>query len=150
MLCFSGILTIAQPALPQRTMTVEATQAINFGKFCVTGNGGTISVSDHGSVSTTGGIVFVFGSNTHPAIFNVKLCPGRNVGISFGGTTYLTDGGAGLLALTIDSTDPNLSLATSTDCNFINQVRVGATLSIPGGAPVGIYTGHFNITFTQE
>ena len=150
MLCFSGLLTIAQPALPQRTMTVEATQAINFGKFCVTGNGGTISVSDHGSVSTTGGIVFVFGSTTHPAIFNVKLCPGRNVGISFGGTTYLTDGGTGSLALTIDSTDPNLSLATSTDCNFINQVRVGATLSIPGGAPVGIYTGHFNITFTQE
>ena len=131
-------------------MTVEASQAINFGKFCVTGSGGTVSVSDRGTVNTTGGIVFVFGSTTHPAIFNVKLCPGRNVGISFTGTTYLTDGGSGSLALTIDSTYPSLNLLTTSDCNFINQVSVGGTLTVPAGAPVGIYSGHFNITFTQE
>ena len=54
------------------------------------------------------------------------------------------------MALTIDSTDPDLNLLTTSDCNFISQVRVGGTLSVPGGAPVGIYSGHFNITFTQE
>lgn len=146
---------IAQPALPQRTITVIPTQAIHFGTFCVTGGlGGTVTVGYDGSRSSTGSVTLLSMSPVaQPAVFEIKLCQGRNVIITFSVSTTLTGSNGGILTLDIGPTERGVngsSFSTNNDCNFITPLRVGGTLHIPGTVPSGIYTGSFDMTFNQE
>ena len=141
----------AQPDLPQRTITVQPTQAIDFGVFYVI-SAGTITVDWQGIVTTTGGVVSLSNTNARPAIFDIKLCQGRNVTITYSPTTTITNG-APSLTLNIGPTEkgPNGStFAVTNDCNFITILRVGGTLDVPSGAPTGVYNGSFSMTFTQH
>ena len=145
----------AQPDLPQRTLTVTATQAIHFGTLCVTGGaGGTVIVGYDGSRASTGDVVLLpIAPAAQPAIFEIKLCQGRNVIITFSATTTLTGSNGGSLTLDIGPTEKGIngaSFTTNSDCNFITPLRVGGTLNIPGTAIPGTYTGSFDITFNQE
>lgn len=146
--------TFAQPNLPQRSLTVTATQAIHFGTLCVGATGGETTVSWDGSRSSTGDVVLLaMAPLAQPAIFEVKLCQGRNVIITFSPTTLLTNGTGGTLTLNIGPTEQggnNASFATNNDCDFITPLRVGGTLIIPGSSPPGTYSGSFDITFNQE
>jgi len=107
-----------------------------------------------GSRSSTGDILLLAVAPTsQPAIFEVKLCEGRNVVISFSPTTILTNGTGGTLTLHIGPTDRGISGAffpTNSDCNFINTLRVGGTLEIPASVQTGVYSGSFDIVFNQE
>jgi hypothetical protein len=141
----------AQPGLPQRVVTAQPTQAIDFGIFYVL-SAGTITVDWQGTVSTTGGVVLLSGATARPAIFDIKLCEGRNVTITYDPTTTLTNG-LQLLTLNIGPTEKGPSGSTfpvNGDCNFITTLRVGGTLDIQAGSPSGIYNGSFSMTFTQE
>ena len=154
-LFFCNHLSFAQPALPQRTLTVTATQGINFGTFSLTGSsGGTVVVGYDGSKSATGDVALLAMAPTpQPAIFEVKLCQGRNVIITFSSATILSGNHGGYLTLEIGPTDQggnNATFSVGNDCNFITPLRVGGTLHIPGTAPSGIYSGGFNMTFNQE
>jgi hypothetical protein len=145
----------AQPDLPQRTLIVTATQAIHFGTLCVTGGaGGTVSVGYDGSRISTGDILLLsMAPSAQPAIFEIKLCQGRNVIITFSATTTLTGSNGGSLILDIGPTEKGISGAsfvTNSDCNFITPLRVGGTLHVPGTAIPGTYTGDLEITFNQE
>jgi len=145
----------AQPDLPQRSLTITATQAIHFGTLCVTGEaGGTVTVGYDGSRSSTGSIALLsIAPAAQPAIFEIKLCQGRNVIITFSATTNLTGSNGGSLTLDIGPTEKGIngaSFTTNSDCNFITPLRVGGTLNIPGTAIPGTYTGSFDITFNQE
>lgn len=161
-LLFSAIIVFvythfcfAQPALPQRTITVQVTQAIHFGTFCaIGGNGGTITVGYDGSRTSTGNISLLSISPTaHPGIFEIKLCQGRNVIITFEASTILTGSNGGSITLDIGPTEKGMNgaiFSTKSDCNFITPLRVGGTLHVPGSAPPGTYSGSFEITFNQE
>jgi hypothetical protein len=141
----------AQPNLPQRTITVQPTQAIDFGTFYVI-SAGTITVDWQGVVSTTGGVVSLSVASARPAIFDIKLCQGRNVTITYNPTSTITNG-VPSLTLNIGPTEKGPSGSTftvSSDCNFITTLRVGGTLDVPGGTPAGIYNGSFSMTFTQQ
>jgi hypothetical protein len=149
------IASYAQPALPERSLTVTPTQAIHFGTLCVTGGaGGTVTVGYDGTRTSTGSITLLSVSPTaQPAIFEIKLCEGRNVIITFSPTTILTGSNGGSLTLDIGPTEkgPNgAGFTTNSDCNFVTPLRVGGTLHIPGTATPGTYTGSFDITFNQE
>ena len=75
-----GTISFAQPILPPRTITVTATQALYFGTICVHGLGGTVTLGYDGSRSSTGNVVLLPTAPTAtPAIFEIKLCPGRSV-----------------------------------------------------------------------
>ena len=144
----------AQPELPQRTLTVMPTQALHFGTFCITGSsGGTVTLNYDGSRSSTGDIVLLaMPPLAQPAIFEIKLCQGRNAIITFNSTTYLS-GSMGSLTLDIGPTEMGGNGAffqTNNDCDFITPLRVGGTLHIPGSATQGTYSGNFEITFNQE
>jgi hypothetical protein len=146
---------MAQPELPQRSLTVTATQAIHFGTICVTGGaGGTVTVGYDGNRSSTGNIALLSSAPvSQPAIFEIKLCQGRNVIITFSASTTLTGSNGGSLTLDIGPTEEGIngsSFATNDDCNFITPLRVGGTLHIPGSVIPGTYTGSFDITFNQE
>ena len=151
--CFI-ISSNSQPPLPQRTLTVTPTQAIHFGTICVGGSGGTVTVGYDGSRSSTGGITLLSISPVaQPAIFEIKLCQGRSVIITFDPSTTLYGSNGGSLTLVIGPTEKGANgsfFTTNNDCNFITPLRVGGTLTIPGNALPGTYTGSFEITFNQE
>jgi hypothetical protein len=141
----------AQPDLPQRTITVQPTQTLDFGTFYVI-SAGTIAVDWQGNVSTTGGVVSLSSVSARPAIFDIKLCQGRNVTITYDPTTNITNG-APYLTLNVGPTEKGPSGSTfsvSNDCSFITTLRVGGTLDVPGGSPPGVYNGSFSMTFTQQ
>jgi hypothetical protein len=145
--------SFAQPGLPPRTITVTATQALNFGRVCVTGMGGTVTVGWDGSRTSTGGVVIISTPAAQPAIFEIKLCQGRNVSITYLATTILTGSNGGSLTLDLGPTEyggNNASFPTKGDCSYITPMRMGGTLHIPGTAFPGTYTGTFDITFNQQ
>jgi hypothetical protein len=140
----------SQPSLPQRTVSATPTQPIDFGTFYVT-SAGTITVNWQGSVSTTGGVVVVSSVNARPAIFDITLCQGRNVTLTYNPTTTITNGAISI-TLTLGDTEkgPNgTTFRVDTNCTFITTLRVGGTLDIPNGAATGVYTGSFSMNFTQ-
>ena len=146
-------ISYAQPALPQRTITVQSTQPIDFGIFYNTGSGGTITVDWQGNRTTTEGIIAISGSIVKPAIFEVKLCQGRNIIIRYSPTTTLVNGVGSPLTLDIGPTEKGglgSRFPVNTNCNFITTLRVGGTLHVPAGSAKGTYSGNFEMTFTQE
>jgi len=149
--CLNKTFAQGPPLPPQRTISVLPTQPIDFGIFYVT-SAGTITVDWQGNISTTGGVVVVSSTNAKPAIFDVTLCQGRNVTISYNPTTTLTNG-APSLTLNVGDTEKGPSGSTfpvENNCNFITTLRVGGTLNVPAGAALGTYNGSFSINFTQE
>jgi hypothetical protein len=140
--------------LPQRTITVTPTQGIDFGRFCVTGAGGTVTVGYEGNRTSTGGIALIGTPNAHSAIFEIKLCEGRTVNISFASTATLTGSNGGTLNLDLGPTEKGgngATFNTNSDCNFITPLRVGGKLTIPPGTVIpGTYSGSFQINFIQE
>jgi len=149
---YTGV-SFAQPGLPDRSLTVSATQPIYFGKFYDLGTGGTVSVDWQGIRTTTGGIIAVPSSVARPALFEIKLCQGRNVTITFAPTTTLTGSNGGSFVLDIGPTEKGVNgalFAIENNCNFITILRVGGTLHIPGNSPPGSYTGSFDVSFDQQ
>ena len=147
--------SIAQPVLPQRTITITATQSIHFGTVCLTGGtGGTVTVGYDGSRISTGNLLLISSAPTaQPAIFEIKLCQGRTVSINYDATIPLFGSNGGSLTLDLGPTEKGpsgSSFSTNNDCNFITPLRMGGTLHIPGTAFQGIYTGSFALTFNQE
>ena len=135
-------------------LTITASQAINFGTICLTGTSGTVTVGYDGSRTSTGDIILLSTSpNAQPAIFEIKLCPGRNVNITYDATTTLTSSNGGKLTLEIGPTEHGMSgcsFATNSDCNTITQLRIGGTLHVQGAAISGTYTSSFGITVNQQ
>jgi len=145
----------SQPALPQRYITIESSQPIHFGTFCVTNSmGGTISVGYDGSRSSTGNVVLLPVSPiAKPAIFEIKICQGRSISINFSPFTYLFGSNGGSILFEIGPTEKggNGSIfITNNDCDFITPLRVGGTLHISGYTPSGVYSGNFDIILIQE
>lgn len=151
---FCTIPSFGQPDLPQPTLTVSTTQSLNFGTFSVSGNDGTVTVNWDGSRSSSGGVIlYPISPTSQPAVFEIKLCPGRNVTLTYLAATTLTRCGASPLTLHIGPTEKGTSgstFTTNADCNFVTSIRVGGTLDVPAGATPGSYTGSFSITFNQQ
>jgi hypothetical protein len=155
LLCFCGSVAFSQPVLPQRTITVTPTQGIHFGTFCITSSlGGTVIVGYDGSRTKTDDILlFSKAPTAHPAIFEIKLCEGRQVTVNFDATTTLTGSHGGSFTLNLGPTEKGAngcSFSTNSDCNFTTPLRIGGTLHVPGTAVPGTYTGSFAITFNQQ
>ncbi len=147
--------SFAQPQLPQRTLSVTPTQGINFGTLIITGiSGGTVTVDYTGSRTSSGSIALLsMFPSAQCAIFEIKICQGRNVTISFSPSMILTGPDGDQLTLDLGPTDrgPNgISFMSNVDCNFVNVLRMGGTLHVPGTAQDGTYSGSFDLTLNQE
>jgi len=158
-LCLISI-SFAQPQLPQHTITVQATQPLDFGAFCLSGgSSGTVTVGYDGSRTSTGAIALLpIAPYPQPAIFEIKLCQGRNVSVSFSSAPLLGNNGGSLsLALGSARVDGNntpiedgSSFEVSGDCNFVTILRVGGTITVDSSDPPGEYSTEISITFIQE
>ena len=147
------VVGYSQPALPQRSLTIAATQSLDFGKFYDSGGGGTISVGYQGIRSTTGGIVAPASSIVTPALIELKLCQGRSITITYPPTTTLYGSRGGSIILDVGPTEKGGNGAifpTEKNCNFITVLRVGGTLHIPVNTTSGNYTGNFEVSFEQQ
>lgn len=149
----------SQPTLPPRTITVNSTQALHFGSFCLDNfgsSGGTVTVDWQGNRTSDGHVTLLYaGTAAQAAIFEVSLCQGRNVIITYPTTTTLNATNGGSLTLNIGPTEKGpsgTSFQVNTDCGFITQLRVGGTLIIGSNAanPGGEYKGEFSIVFNQQ
>lgn len=144
----------AQPIIPQRVITVTPSQNLDFGLFFDgTGSGGTISIDWQGNRTTTGGIVGLPSYPGNPALFEIKLCQGRSVTITYDPNTTLTESNGEAITLDIGPTEKGGNgavFATENNCNFITILRVGGILHIPPNATIGVYTGYFEISFDQQ
>jgi hypothetical protein len=154
-----AITSYSQPVLPSRTVTVQSTQAINFGSFCLVNNGssgGTVTVDWMGNRTATGQVMLLnSGPAPQAAIFEINLCQGRLVVITYPSFTILSGNNGGSVKLFIGPTEKGLSgsaFQVNTDCSFITQLRVGGTLVIGSNTanPGGDYSGNFSITFNQQ
>ncbi len=155
----SSLSAAGQPGLPPRTVTVSATQELNFGSFCLenTGSaGGSVTVDWQGNRSSTGQVVLLpMAPAAHAAIFEISLCQGRSVIITYPPSVNLTGSNGGSMTLNIGPTEKGISgsvFQVNYDCNFITPLRVGGTLMVGNNSanPGGTYTGSFSITFNQE
>jgi len=158
-LFFISLQIYSQPALPARSVTVQTSQALNFGTFSlgsISSMGGTVTVGWDGSRYASGDIILLNYSPGHtPAIFEVNLCQGRNIIVTYNPTAVLTGSNGGTLTLNIGPTekgDSGSSFPVNNNCQFITPLRVGGTLDVGSDAsnPGGVYTGSFSITFNQQ
>lgn len=158
--CVAIVPLFAQsgPDLPQRTATVQATQALNFGDMTILSgsSGGTVSVDQNGIRSSTGSVIMLnMGNAVQPAIFEVKICPGRMINVTFPTTAVLTGSNGGSMLLHLGPTNIGGSGSTfisNKGCDDIHLIRVGGTLDVGsiGSNPAGLYTGTFSLTFIQQ
>jgi len=146
------------PDLPQRTATVRATQALNFGDMTILSgsSGGTVTVDQNGSRSQTGSVILLnLGNQVQPAIFEVKICPGRMINVTFPTTTILTGSNGGSMVLNLGPTNiggSGSSFVSNKGCDDIHLIQVGGTLTVGniGTNPGGLYSGTFSLTFVQQ
>ena len=148
-------VSYSQPGYQNRALTISTAQSINFGAFSITGiTGGTVTVGWDGSRTATGSIVLLaMAPNPQPAIFEIKLCQGKSINLTFPSTAVLTCNNGESLTIDIGPSEKgsNGAFITGTkDCNFVNSLRVGGTLHIKGKALSGTYTGGFYIALNQE
>ena len=79
------------PVLPQRAITVYASQNLNFGLFYDSdGSGGSVTLDSQGNRTVTGTINTLPSYPGTPALFEIKLCQGRAITISYSPETILT------------------------------------------------------------
>lgn len=154
-LVLSVSCSYGQPALPTRSIEVNASQSLQFGTFALTGGaGGSVLVDYDGGRTASGSVALLaVAPYAQPAIFEVKLLQGRNINIDYSATTILTGSDGGSLTMNIGPTDKGVSTAdfpTNNSRDFTTLLRVGGILEIPSGAIPGSYTGTFFITFNQE
>ena len=151
---FYGELTYGQPALPQRSITIYASQGIDFGLFYdQDGSGGSISLDWQGNRTVSGSIHTLPSFPGRPALFEIKLCQGRAITISYSPEAILTGTNGDEIIMKIGPTQKGSNgavFATENNCNFITILRVGGTLIIPPNTEPDIFSGEFEISFDQQ
>ncbi|MFZ4582687.1 MAG: DUF4402 domain-containing protein [Paludibacter sp.] len=160
LLCASIVTVYAQtgPDLPQRTAVVRATQKLNFGDMTILAgsSGGTITVDYNGLRTHTGSVILLnIGNPVQQAIFEVKICPGRLVNVTFPSTITLTGSNGGSMLLHLGPTSigaSGSSFISNKGCDDLHFVSVGGTLDVGaiGANPAGLYSGTFSLTFVQQ
>lgn len=150
-----SMFSFAQKSANQVKLNVKSISPIHFGTFCITGaNGGTVTLNYNGTRTSTGSIMLLPQVPIAQAsTFEVKVCPPRNLFITYDATTILTGTLGGQLTLDIGPTNmggSGASFMSDGNCNWDNPIIVGGTLHVPGTAVPDTYSGSFAITFNQE
>ncbi|MBC7709561.1 MAG: DUF4402 domain-containing protein [Rhizobacter sp.] len=141
-------------------ITIASTSILSFGRFVPSGSATTVTISNSGVRSGTGGIVL---SNTQAAssaaVFTVSGQANATYSITHGGATVLTapTGGAGIaLSKTSDFTGKNvvsgqvsigtLGAAPSAGAPGTQKIYVGGTIAVAPNQAPGTYSGDITVT----
>lgn len=120
-------------------LTHTAGASLNFGKFTA-GTGGTVVVSSAGVASPTADVGMVPGSTSSADAFSVAGDASRSFSITTASGTVTQ--GASSLTFTTAASAASGTLSTGGTASF----TVGGTLTVPGTAVAGSYTGTYSAT----
>ncbi len=124
------------------TITHDAGASLNFGKFTA-GNGGTVVVTRAGNGSNTGDVNLLSDSVESADSFTVTGDASRTFVVST--TDSTVSDGTNTMAFTTNAAR-NHTLDAAGSATF----SVGGTLTVPDGAPAGVYTGSYDATATYN
>jgi len=124
-------------------LTHPATASLSFGRF-TTGNGGSVTISAAGVGSVGSEVTFVPGSTPSADQFTVAGDASRAFAITTTGGNISS--GATNLAFTTTASAASGALTAGGTASF----TVGGTLTVPGTAPAGSYTGTYSATVTYN
>jgi hypothetical protein len=130
--------------------TLGNTAALSFGSFTA-GAGGTITVNTAGARFRTGSVILVSqGGGASAAQFTITGTANAAFAITLpaDGTVFLSDGGAGSMALNGFASNPSGSGVLSG--GGTQQISVGATLTVGSSQASGSYSGSFNVTVNYQ
>ena len=136
---------------PPTSAGFSIVQPLAFGTISPDAVGGTLTVSDTGTVSVTGSVVSLGGAFN--SLLTVNSCAGSVT------TLVLTNGvltgpGANITITNMTCTGPGGTSASGgcfyTGTAGADVVAVGGTVSIPAGQVAGAYTGVFDIVGTHD
>jgi hypothetical protein len=136
---------------PPTSASFAIVQPLAFGTIAPEVVGGTLTVSDTGTVSVTGSVISLGGAFN--ALLTVNSCAGSVT------TLVLTNGvltgpGTNINITNLTCTGPG-GTSASGGCFYSGTagndvVAVGGTVSIPAGQTPGVYNGTFDITGTHN
>lgn len=135
----SATATVVAPITLQHTSGA----AIGFGKF-TTGTGGSVTVTPAGSGSVSGDVTFVSGNANTADAFTVAGEANRTFAISTTGGTV--SNGAVSMSFVTTASSATGTLNNAGAASF----TVGGTLTVPGTATAGNYSGSYNATVTYN
>lgn len=141
-------LMLACAAAPAQTL--NNTAALSFGAFTA-GAGGSITVSPAGARSKTGSVILVNQAGVASAAqFTISGTPNAvfTISLPVDGTTFLSDGGSGSMALNSFSSSPSVTGVLSG--GGTQTINIGATLSVSNLQTSGSYTGAFSVTVNYQ
>lgn len=133
----------------RKAITLTNTAGLDFGGIVVSGNAadsGTVTVSAAGALSTSGASVNGTFNSSAAAAFTVGGSKNATYTITLpSGAVSLTGSAGGTLSV------GSFTSATSSGTATLNgsgtdTLTVGATLTVPGDATEGDYTGSFSVT----
>lgn len=158
LMILTGLLAQDPPDMPSRSIVVNSTQNLSFGVLTILSGstGGTVTVDYNGMRTASGSVVLLNSSpQAQQGIYEVKICPGRLVNISYPNSVVLTGNNGGSLTMNLGPTDKGpsgSSFISNKGCNDVHYVNVGGVLTVGSMAanPPGDYSGTFEITFIQQ
>ncbi|MGM9480993.1 DUF4402 domain-containing protein [Roseateles sp. NT4] len=130
--------------------TLTNNVALSFGAFTA-GSGGSITVAPGGGRMKTGSVILVNQAGTASAAqFTISGTPNAvfTISLPIDGSTFLTDGGSGSMALNSFSSSPSVTGVLSG--GGTQTINVGATLSVGNLQGTGSYSGSFNVTVNYQ
>lgn len=130
--------------------TLVNTGGLSFGAFTA-GSGGTVTVTPGGARMKTGSVILVNQAGTASAAqFTITGTPSAVFVITLpaDGTTFLTDGASGSMALNSFVSSPSGTGVLSG--GGTQTINVGATLSVGNLQATGSYSGSFNVTVNYQ
>ena len=150
--CFGQTPTDSLPGDPAN-LSVYTIQNISFGAFSHGSTGGTISIANNGTRTSTGDVIALnLGISYYNSIFEIESPAGTIISILNGPDATLTGSNGGSMSLHIGSSNPGSPFNNVVGPPGRTQINVGGTLTVGGAAtaPPGSYTGTIYITFNQE
>lgn len=141
-----------QRSAPYRITKV---QGLNFGTFTIIPPGdGSVTVDRNGRRSSSGNIVLLPSHPvSHPALFELRMIPGRHVSFTCPEKMVLTGLGGEALILVPDLTDRDDNTWQSVPGGIsetVFQIRLGGTLYIPAHITPGWFSGSFEVSLHQD
>ncbi|HEY5691629.1 MAG TPA: DUF4402 domain-containing protein [Cyclobacteriaceae bacterium] len=130
--------------------TFTEIQPLNFGFIVPGAAGGTVTISDTGSVSVTGTITHLGGATNAQVLMDSCVGSGGNARRIRLTPGPLSGPGPEVVMTQLTCTSPGGSSVNNRCQNFSGTagndiLRIGGTISVPAGQPAGVYNGTFDI-----
>lgn len=143
-----------QPAHAMLTITLTATQDLNFGTITAGGGAGTVRIDVAGARTVTGGVTEITGGGFQAqSIIAITGSTGVPIDVSMGAASYTVNNGAGdTMAVNTFQIETNGggTAQTITLGATSSTFPVGATLNVGAGQAAGTYTGTFTINANYQ